>query len=187
MAAKKAQAALEYVILLAVFLIITIVALTFAGYVPNYAVNIEFRNSENFWNSQARPFLVEEANYIGQKKVAYLAVENYDAEPLVLTGIYVNGTKMSFFEYNNSYPDGVGPSYCDRSPCDGICTCQLSINARKKVQIVTQSFMSVEDICGMTGQEGKLPFMLGYSRPSPYGGNFTEKGPLQIAIRCSRQ
>ncbi len=185
----RAQATIEYLIVLAIATMLSLIALVFLGFFPNFSYNIEFREADVFWKDQARPFTAVDSYYQAATRRGYLALENMEPETLVIKGIFFNDTQASFYLYNTSpnIIDGVGLSYCNQSSCGtSPCNCSLSLPGRAMQRIVTESFMSADEICGIGGSEGKVPFRINYTRPSPYNGNFIQSGNLQLALRCLR-
>ncbi|MEM2137580.1 MAG: hypothetical protein QW568_00650 [Candidatus Anstonellaceae archaeon] len=97
---QKGQGATEYLVLLAVVLIIALVSIALLGFFPGLATDARITQSNSYWRGEARPFAILE-HTVGTSGNATLIVQNYDASgTLTVTNLTVgagsNGTSMSF-------------------------------------------------------------------------------------------
>jgi hypothetical protein len=96
----RAQGATEYLVLLAVVLIIGLVAITLLGYYPGMATDVKITQSHAYWRGDARPFAITE-HAINSSGFGSFIIQNIEADgPLVLTalqvGAYNNFSNFSF-------------------------------------------------------------------------------------------
>lgn len=87
---KKGQGATEYLVLLAVVLIVAMVAIALLGFFPGITTDAQIGQSKAYWSGTARPFGVSEHSQSGQNLT--LIVMNSDAEQRALTNISVSGS-----------------------------------------------------------------------------------------------
>ena len=59
---KKGQGATEYLVLLAVVLIIALVSIALLGFFPGLATDAKLTQSTSYWRSEARPFAILETS-----------------------------------------------------------------------------------------------------------------------------
>lgn len=183
----RGQAALEYVIGLAVLLVLSLAVLALLGGIPDFGINIENRHAENFWKEQARPFTIQEANYKAQNKYAYIALENMERESLNLTSIFVNGSQLGFYEYDPTYTDGRGQSALVTPGCTPPqCNYSFVFAPREVRRLATDAFLSADDICGVGGQTGKMGFEFAYRRLN-YDSLLWQKAPVGVVLVCVRE
>ena len=97
---NRGQGATEYLVLLAVVLIIALVAIMLLGYFPSMATDAKITQSAAYWRGEARPFAITEANINSSGDGSFL-LQNMEANgPFVLTlmqvGSYNNSSNISF-------------------------------------------------------------------------------------------
>ena len=94
------QGATEYLVLLAVVLIIALVAIMLLGYYPGLATDAKITQSNSYWRGEARPFAITEA-IINSTGYGTFVLQNMEANgPFVVTlfqvGSYNNSSGTSF-------------------------------------------------------------------------------------------
>lgn len=97
---SRGQGATEYLVLLAVVLIIALVAIMLLGYFPGIATDAKITQSNSYWRGEARPFAITEHN-INATGYGTFLLQNMEANgPYILTqiqvGSYNNSTNVSF-------------------------------------------------------------------------------------------
>jgi len=97
---SKGQGATEYLVLLAVVLIIALVSIMLLGYFPGMATDAKITQSSTYWRGEARPFAITEAN-INTTGHGNFVLQNMEANgPFIITllqvGSYNNSTNFSF-------------------------------------------------------------------------------------------
>src|SRR3989338_4214046 len=98
----KGQGATEYLVLLAVVLIIALVSIALLGFFPGLASDARITQSNSYWRGEARPFAILEHS-VTTDGAATLIVQNNEAQgPLILTNITVGS------DYNDSTAGGLG-------------------------------------------------------------------------------
>jgi len=87
----KGQGATEYLVLLAVVLIVALVSVALLGFFPGMAADARITQSQSYWRGQARPFAILDASI--NTTNATLSVQNMEANgPYNITAISINGT-----------------------------------------------------------------------------------------------
>lgn len=183
----KAQASVEYLIVLAIAIVLAIVVLAVLGFFPNFSSNIDHRAAENFWRTQARPFSAVDAYFNVQNRLTYIALENNDDETFILKSVYLNGQQAAYNVYNESGTDFKGISACGKDTCAAQdCDCNFTYSARQMRRIVVEPVMTGDEVCGIGGTQGRIPIRFTYARPEPYNGSFTQIGAMPLAVWCKR-
>lgn len=97
--ALHGQGATEYLVLLAVVLIIALVSIALLGFFPGLATDARITQSNSYWRGEARPFAVLEHS-VSTGGVATLIVQNYEASGTLTANVSVanasTGTTTSF-------------------------------------------------------------------------------------------
>lgn len=76
---KKGQGATEYLVLLAVVMVIALVVIALLGFFPGLAGDAKMTQSASYWSSEASPFSVQEQAVQGSTGQVSLVMENMDA------------------------------------------------------------------------------------------------------------
>ena len=87
MAVKKAQGAPEYLILLAVVLIVGLVAVTLLGGFSDIAPSSRETEGAQYWKGIARPFSIQE--WAQHNSTLTLTIKNMEPDKLVITNITI--------------------------------------------------------------------------------------------------
>jgi len=98
--AMRAQGATEYLVLLAVVLIIALVSIMLLGYFPGMATDAKITQSNAYWRGDARPFAITETA-INSTGHGSFVLQNMEANgPYTITlfqvGSYNNSSNISF-------------------------------------------------------------------------------------------
>ena len=94
---KKGQGATEYLVLLAVVLIVAMVAIALLGFFPGLAGDAKIAQSDSYWRGQARPFAVLEHSQgvtVSDGNLT-LVVQNIEADQRLLNYVSVAGSGAS--------------------------------------------------------------------------------------------
>ncbi|MCM8830636.1 MAG: class III signal peptide-containing protein, partial [Candidatus Omnitrophica bacterium] len=75
---KKGQGATEYLVLLAVVLIVALVAIALLNFFPALASDAKINQSDTYWRGQASPFSVQEHSRTSANQNLILVLENKD-------------------------------------------------------------------------------------------------------------
>jgi len=90
----RGQGATEYLVLLAVVLIVALVSVALLGFFPGMASDARITQSQSYWRGQAKPFAIMDAGVTSS--VGTFAVQNMEATGLTLTTFAVgNGTNST--------------------------------------------------------------------------------------------
>ena len=97
---NRGQGATEYLVLLAVVLIIALVAIMLLGYFPGMATDAKITQSAAYWRGEARPFAITESN-INSTGYGTFMLQNMEANgPFTVTllqvGSYNNSSNITF-------------------------------------------------------------------------------------------
>jgi hypothetical protein len=87
---RRGQGATEYLVILAVVLIVAMVAIALLGYFPGMAGDSQRSQSDTYWQGSARPFAILNAQQPSTGNFT-VVVQNVDHTMLVLTNISVAG------------------------------------------------------------------------------------------------
>ena len=99
---RKGQGATEYLVLLAVVLIIALVSIALLGFFPGLASDARITQSNSYWRGEARPFAILEHSFRGTS--GKLIIQNNDASGS-LSGVAVAVGTCA----NSSVPSSLGP------------------------------------------------------------------------------
>lgn len=86
---KKGQGATEYLVLLAVVLIVAMVAIALLGFFPGLAGDAKKTQSDAYWRGEARPFSIIEHSQSGD--VLDLVVQNTEADGRAINQYFIYG------------------------------------------------------------------------------------------------
>ena len=75
----KGQGATEYLVLLAVILIIALVAISLLGFFPSMAADAKITQSSTYWRGEAAPISIQEHSFDGTTGDGHLVLLNNDA------------------------------------------------------------------------------------------------------------
>jgi len=99
----RGQGATEYLVLLAVVLIVALVSVALLGFFPGMASDAQMTQSQTYWQS-AQPIAITEwaAKWAwGTANYAYLRVKNNGAYPIRITGIIgADGVKITHADFD---------------------------------------------------------------------------------------
>ncbi len=102
---KKGQGATEYLVLLAVVLIVAMVAIALLGFFPGLAGDAKKTQSDAYWRGEARPFAILEHSQSGTGLT--FVVQNLEADQRSINSIIVYGqgqiANITAFPSNNPY------------------------------------------------------------------------------------
>lgn len=90
---KKGQGATEYLVLLAVVLIVAMVAIALLGFFPGLAGDAKKTQSDAYWRGEARPFAILEHAQSGTDLT--LVLQNVEADQRVINNISISGQGVS--------------------------------------------------------------------------------------------
>lgn len=102
---RQGQGATEYLVLLAVVLIVAMVALGLLSYFPGLAGDAKISQSNAYWQGEARPFEVTGAQQVSTGNFT-MVVQNADADTHLLTAISISGGAV-----NGNYTPTVQEEY----------------------------------------------------------------------------
>jgi len=87
---KKGQGATEYLVLLAVVLIVALVAISLLGFFPGIAGGTQMTQSRSYWSGTAYPFTIVDWQFTST--TANLTIRNMDSRSITLTALTLNST-----------------------------------------------------------------------------------------------
>ncbi|MFA5108755.1 MAG: hypothetical protein WC492_04465 [Candidatus Micrarchaeia archaeon] len=90
----KGQGATEYLVLLAVVLIVAMVAIALLGFFPGLAGDAKKAQSDAYWRGTARPFsILEHSQQSGTTNITLL-VQNVEANQQSITNLSISGSGL---------------------------------------------------------------------------------------------
>ena len=96
----RGQGATEYLVLLAVVLIIALVSIALLGFFPGLASDAKITQSASYWQGEARPFRILEGAHTGADGKLILVLQNVESTgTFTLTAInltYANGSGYGY-------------------------------------------------------------------------------------------
>lgn len=96
----RGQGATEYLVLLAVVLIIALVSIALLGFFPGLASDAKITQSNSYWQGDARPFQIKEHAYTGADGKLLLVLQNVESTgTFTLTALnfsHANGSGLSY-------------------------------------------------------------------------------------------
>ena len=89
----RGQGATEYLVLLAVVLIVALVSVALLGFFPGMAADARMTQSQSYWRGQARPFAILDSSIVGTG--GNFSIQNMEANgPYNITGIVISNTTV---------------------------------------------------------------------------------------------
>ncbi|MCX8175518.1 MAG: hypothetical protein N3E51_04925 [Candidatus Micrarchaeota archaeon] len=174
----KGQGATEYLVLLAVVLVIALVVIALLLFFPGMSGPVSESESKIYWTGTAKPFRVHEAEYmpVGTRGICcpysygvgfQFVLENSDPDIITLTGVNIDGVSRQFCAHGEYAPGSsifFGPA------------------EKKSVDVRVQCGEGpVPDYC-TRGQEVNVELIFNYN--TRYMQNVTQKGTKKFAFRC---
>ena len=90
----RGQGATEYLVLLAVVLIVALVSIALLGFFPGMASDTRITQSQSYWR-EARPFAIIESDVSAVGTGGSLVIQNMDANGHLLTNISIAGIPLT--------------------------------------------------------------------------------------------
>jgi hypothetical protein len=108
----KAQGTTEYLVLLAVVLIVALVSVALLGFFPGMASDAQMTQSKTYWTSASPIAIVEmDAKFAATNFTKpYLRIENTGTYPIKITGLLSGTTALRYF-YNGSAYQNISDYY----------------------------------------------------------------------------
>ena len=92
---KKGQGATEYLVLLAVVLIVAMVAIALLGFFPGMATDAKIGQSRTYWSGQATPFAILEHTQNSSAGAISFVLQNIEADQRAINNITVYGSGLN--------------------------------------------------------------------------------------------
>jgi hypothetical protein len=186
MGMHRGQGATEYLVLLAVVLIIALVSVALLGFFPGMASDSQVAQSQAYWSGTARPFQAIEASPSVESVCGFasasgytLVLQNTEADALTVTGISIdNSSGFCVAGGAANAPVVVGPGerrtfFVKSSSLDVPCSVGEIVQADMNITFST-AFLSNKV------QTGAKKLVLRRSVCNSAGGNVTEAGGYRI-------
>ena len=142
---RKGQGATEYLVLLAVVLIIALISIALLGFFPGLATDAKKTQSDTYWRGQASPFRVLDHTIATSNGVMTLSVQNSGSDKITLNAYAIGGTAVTGL--NTSFQGGETKNInltLGTNPCTGATRYEIlgtqimfnytTINSLAKVQ-----------------------------------------------------
>jgi len=91
----KGQGATEYLVLLAVVLMIALVSIALLGFFPGLAGDAKATQSASYWKS-ARPFGILDVSIVGSTGAASVVIQNNDPDQRTIQSLWFNMSNCSY-------------------------------------------------------------------------------------------
>ena len=91
---KKGQGAAEYLVLLAIVLVVALIGIVLIGGMPSIGGEAQDTESKAYWGSVAGPFAISDV--VQKGNTLYFSVSNKETERLVLRGVSVDNVSVDF-------------------------------------------------------------------------------------------
>lgn len=138
---KKAQLSLEYLVVLAIVLIIALVVVYLFDLFPYINLTANFSASKNFWSKNSYPISVSESYYKNSTSRTYLSLISKEKENISINSVFLDNQKLAFFLYNSSLAEGVGSPLCDSSSCIlSNCNCLINLSPYSNITLVSEKY-----------------------------------------------
>ena len=132
----RGQGATEYLVLLAVVLIVALVSVALLGFFPGMASDARITQSQAYWKGQAKPFSILESSLSGA--VGTFSLQNKEAYAVTLTAVQVGGGSNSSI----SVPFGAGEVKTITVPLNPNCTSNAVYDLNVTMNYTTWSGIS---------------------------------------------
>ena len=171
MRGSTGQGATEYLVLLAVVLIIGLVSIALLGFFPGISGGVSEAESQAYWGGIARPIRVNGAfsryggnicGIAGGTSGYIINIENIDVGSIVLTGVYVNNTLSS-----------------------GVCVPGSPYASSLRLGSSEKATIYVREYYCSAGETVSLP--LGFRYDSQYLPSRVENGTKRYVFKCDPQ
>lgn len=109
--ALRGQGATEYLVLLAVVLVIALVSIALLGFFPGLSTDAKITQSAAYWKA-GKPFAIVEHNIVASNGTAFLVMQNMDASSsLTINSVTLQGTGASSGTANVTVGSGESTTY----------------------------------------------------------------------------
>lgn len=182
--ALRGQTTVDYILVLAVVLMIGLLALGLSGAWPDFALNSRNQQAATFWRDQVRPITITEAHYDMSDKKLFFTMQTQTDESLVLAGLFLDGLQMAAYAYDAG---GAHTLMCTRASCPALgCVCDYTLYPRRKEKIITEDFTAagIDPGCRQSGAISSLPIKLVYYRPSAASQNLSQNATVDLVFDC---
>jgi len=99
MAKVKGQGATEYLVILAVIIIIALVIVSIMGWFPGIALGVTEQQSKAYWRSTA-PLAIVDWKFTEDANEAALSIQNMTTEAIEIREITINGIPWDVYDVN---------------------------------------------------------------------------------------
>lgn len=146
--ALKAQAAAEYLVLLAMVLIVSLIGIVLLGGFGETGGATMDAESKAYWSGTARPFAITEWMQVGD--TVFMIVKNTESKRFVLKNISLNNVTRSFGAAGWS----IGPNSEKNLTINGLTTCNKTIYDTYEYNV--SIYYDTSDLPGLS-QRGAKP------------------------------
>lgn len=181
----RGQATIEYILILAIAFVIVLIGIGLYGYLVDSGQELQNSQLRLYWSQQARPFIIEDSHYYKADHRFYLGIRSLAGEELNISGLMLNNTPLSLYQYDSTQTDDLGLSLCTHIDCTAFaCACSVRMRPSTAISLVSQQYSSPEELCGSNQQDGKLILLITYNRPNDLGVNYTQTSLVPLPFTC---
>ena len=122
MSSLRAQGATEYLVLLAVVLIVALVSVALLGFFPGMASDAKLTQSKTYWSSASPVAILEAgARFVydsgsGNYTFTYFRIRNNGNYPITITKILAGNTSITYMWTGGWYPEALLSSRVRMAP-----------------------------------------------------------------------
>ncbi|PIT84447.1 hypothetical protein COU37_03585 [Candidatus Micrarchaeota archaeon CG10_big_fil_rev_8_21_14_0_10_45_29] len=176
----KAQLSADYLVILAVLMLLALLSLGILGYFPDIGKNLQAKASYDFWQNQARPIAVMDAIYRQDENRIYFALKSHSQEQISIKKLFVNSTQLALFRN-----DATGEQLCDEITCKvSPCDCDFEISPFGNASAFSELYAEDASPCGENDNYFLEDFSLFYTNARDSSDTLQEKGYYLLAITC---
>lgn len=181
---KKGQIVVEYLILVALLLILALFAIALFSAFPDFAQGIQAKHSMDFWKMQAKPFTILDAFYDKSNGRVYLAIKSNSDDDLTINKLFLNGSQIALFNYSQGASQGVGRVFCNSYTClSSGCTCYLNMSAFNVQSVASEYFAPPADVCGQEIENSPMSLRIEFTDAKALS-NFSQESSFPLIVEC---
>ncbi|MEM4137590.1 MAG: hypothetical protein QXH71_02405 [Candidatus Anstonellaceae archaeon] len=135
---SRGQITTEYLIILAVVLLITLVVAALFNFFPSVNISSVSKIKKEFLEN-SKPIAIREVFYKKSSARLYLVLNSKIEQNMTIRSIFLNGKKIGFFSYDSNSWEGVGSALCNPSSCsNSACVCSIFLKPFEELSIVSE-------------------------------------------------
>jgi hypothetical protein len=175
----KGQSLVDFIVVLAVVLLIGLVAIELLSFWPDITLNIKENTAARFWET-AKPISIIEAHYSMSNKALFLSLRTKSGEQFNLSELWANGKQLAFYRHD---PEGMGILACNQPTCNEGCTCDLPLAPSASTLVRTEAFGEGLG-CRKSGMRISMQISLAYFRADDPANILFQNSTVPLIADC---